>query len=387
MSRFVYHIFSAILLFLIIPVSSKSFHLYKSQALLDTAVTVIDKPVKINVYPAVNKKTGIGRVFIKTARIGNQLVVLPMIFDTGSAGVTINALRVFPGNIVDSAGFKFKDGKDTLQYAGIIITRLNVQKSYGAAGKSSSRMTGNIGFADLDIGDAEGIVKMKRVPILFFYKRWSASEKLAIGREPSIFGVDPAYESVLQTSNLSNKYPLISPLKYLTYSNGVIAGFELTKISLTGCNINTPNDCPAQKLIIGLTAQDEANYSLNNLDKQRPQLDVPPGSEDYPAYATFYSSVSDCIIKPGPENLRARVLFDSGNPGAVLSGLKDSLNNAPSKIIELTTPSQVTYSYDVNKAKFKTRWETSGKYSVFGVYFFTRFDFLEDYQNGKIGLK
>jgi len=69
--------------------------------------------------------------------IGNLNLVMPLVFDTGSAGVTLNAESVFPTSIVDANGFKF-NGKDSISYQGITITSLNVKKVYGTNSKDTT---------------------------------------------------------------------------------------------------------------------------------------------------------------------------------------------------------------------------------------------------------
>ncbi len=371
---------------IIFSASSKGSGFAKAGNYPDTAVTVLNKPVKINVYPVINKSNSNAKIYIETMGIGNKPIVLPMIFDTGSAGVSIYAEAVFPESIVDTTGFKFKNGKDTIQYMGITITKLNIQKTYGAAGKTVTRVTGNIGYASLTVGDSSGAVKMQRIPILFFYNKL-ANGKQRVNNINSIFGVDPAYGNAQQIANPVNLYREISPFKYLNYSGGLIAGYKLDKIILTGCNIRVPGDCtPKALLTIGLTAQDESLYTMNSLNRQRPLPIDGPDTQINPAYNEFDPAIPGCVINAGTANWEEKVLLDSGNPGVLLNLSQDVVNNAGSTI-RLTTPSQASFSYDCKAVNYKTTFNPFNKRSIFGIYFFTNFDFLEDYQNGAIGLK
>jgi hypothetical protein len=149
--------------------------------------------------------------------VGSTNLALIMYFDTGSAGVTLNAELVFPPALVDAGGFKF-NGKDSINYQGITVINLTVQKVYGTNSKDTTIETGNIGFAMLTVGDANGSVKTQRMPVLFFYKT-TRNSSMVTG--PSICGVNVS-DNKAPVLNISSKgFYLISPFKYLTYSNNV----------------------------------------------------------------------------------------------------------------------------------------------------------------------
>src|ERR1700748_3016331 len=48
------------------------------------AITAFSSPITLSVFPALNG--AVGRIYIKTTAIGNLNLVLPLNFDTGSAG-------------------------------------------------------------------------------------------------------------------------------------------------------------------------------------------------------------------------------------------------------------------------------------------------------------
>ena len=63
--------------------------------------------------------------------VGSNSVRMPLAFDTGSAGITLNARAIFPNSMVNSSGFIFAGGGSSLSYNGIIVTALKGTRSYG----------------------------------------------------------------------------------------------------------------------------------------------------------------------------------------------------------------------------------------------------------------
>lgn len=68
-------------------------------------------------------------VFIPVAMVGNNNVNINAILDTGSAGVVLNALSIFPSSIVTSNGFNFPPGQNSITYNGITVTNVGMSKA------------------------------------------------------------------------------------------------------------------------------------------------------------------------------------------------------------------------------------------------------------------
>ena len=355
----------------------------------DTLAATIFSPVTLNIYPG-TASGGAGRIYIKTAKVGNITVALPMLFDTGSAGVTLNALSIFPTSVVDASGFKFKTGQDTIQYNGIIITKNNVQKIYGTAAIETQEI-GNLGYAKLTLGDAGGSVTTLSQPILFYYKTLEAGKLLANGSGlGNVCGVNTAnnvYQGVTDTTYNLN---VISPFKYLIYNKSLTPGFKIGAVSLPGCDINTAGSCAAQGLLtVGLLQTDEAAYATSQLGAISPQpaLVSAKGYPGYPAYTTYNPVIINATITNTIKTKTSSVLLDSGNPGVIFNFPADSISATQNLTLTLTTPYKVSFTYNYQTASFNTIFNTSGSRSVYGISIFTKFNFLEDYQNGIIGLK
>ena len=350
--------------------------------------TIVSNPITIDVFPVMSTANS-GKIYLQTVSIGNDAIVLPITFDTGSAGLTLRAQSIFPSTMVDSTGFKFQNGKDTIQYKGITITNIKAQKNYGSTATVMTQETGNIGYATLAVGDANGVVKMKKMPILFYYSDTGNGVEKS-NPFAGTFGVNTSNNGAPESADSTQVYPLVSPLKYLQYTNGILAGYKLAMVTLEGCDINTVGSCvPKALLTIGLTVTDESGYAINTLNISNPQPVYPQlaGTPSYPNYSTFDPTIPGCLITNSVRRKTTNVLLDTGNPGVNLNLSKDSLNISNYPNLSVTTPSNTVFSYNYNTVSFNTAFDATAKRSVFGIYFFTNFNFLEDYQNGRIGLK
>ena len=91
----------------------------------------IEKPVVINLYPN-QSATRVPRLAVMATSVGSTPVGMPLIFDTGSAGVTLYAPSIFPSSMVTSAGFVFPSGQTSITYNGITVTNQQGTRTYGS---------------------------------------------------------------------------------------------------------------------------------------------------------------------------------------------------------------------------------------------------------------
>ena len=123
------------------------------------------QPTVVNLYP-VGYATN-PRIFVMITHVGSVSTSLPLAFDTGSAGITINALSVFPSSIVTASGFNFGGSESSITYNGITVTPVQGRRSYG--GSNGRTQIGNLGFAEITFGEGDGVLTTAAVPILFYY--------------------------------------------------------------------------------------------------------------------------------------------------------------------------------------------------------------------------
>lgn len=126
----------------------------------------VEKPVVINLYPN-RSATTVPRLVVMATSIGSTPVNMPLIFDTGSAGVTLYAPSIFPSSMVTSAGFIFPSGQTSITYNGISVTNQRGTRTYGSTDPRAQN--GNIGYAPVTFGDAQGQLMTEVMPLLLYY--------------------------------------------------------------------------------------------------------------------------------------------------------------------------------------------------------------------------
>jgi hypothetical protein len=81
----------------------------------------LDEPFVINLYPN-QSATTVPRLVVMATSVGSVSVSMPLIFDTGSAGLILYAPAIFPSSMVTASGFVFPSGQTSLSYSGITVT-------------------------------------------------------------------------------------------------------------------------------------------------------------------------------------------------------------------------------------------------------------------------
>jgi hypothetical protein len=122
----------------------------------------IEQPVVINLYPN-QSATTVPRLVVMATAVGSAAVRMPLVFDTGSAGVTLYAPSIFPSSMVSAAGFVFPPGQTSMSYKGITVTNQQGTRTYGSTNPRAQN--GNIGYAQLTFGDADGELTTQVMPV------------------------------------------------------------------------------------------------------------------------------------------------------------------------------------------------------------------------------
>ncbi|MDR5835189.1 hypothetical protein [Caballeronia sp. LZ034LL] len=304
------------------------------------------------------------RLIIPVVALGSETLPTPspLILDTGSAGMAINAQDVFPADMVSTNGFVFPPGQSMLTYHGIIVTNVQAKKVYG---DGSHAEYGNIGFATVRFG-GQGELTTNLMPVLFSYKMVDSNGQLLQQPEHGIFGINSAAGAVLAAgakssgslnicspqSITANGCDFVSVLRYLNYAPGVNAGFSLGNTtldpnclitaSMTGCTLQSA-------LTVGLSAADEQAYSSTPLTCPDPGF---TGS-DHGVTACDPDIFGGTISDSGSgESFAAEIILDSGTPTMKLSvpptaTFPQSLAGGSTETFTLPG-SPLTFSYQAN---------------------------------------
>jgi hypothetical protein len=362
------------------------------------ATELIQAPISIDLYP-VNEPLN-PRLFVLVIA-GSENEAIPLAFDTGSSGVTLNALKILPDSMVDSGGFKFPDGVDTLTYRGITITKTAAMRMYG--GPTGRTQIGNIGFASISFGNFHGAVDTRSMPVLLYYSEVETDDG---GPVPSDdpqegwFGVNSGADLLIVNgvSEPASSFPectkfstatctVASVLDYLDYAPGISAGLLLTPAQLADCDISAPSSCRPQSILtVGLTEALKAGFSRWDLTCQDRLI---------AGYRPCTPTVANAVFTatgPTPATLTAPVLFDSGTPDILVRTTSNTafpLSIPAGETASVMAPSGFVYGYDTGQTGlYATVVAPVGtREIVIGLPFFTTNSIFIDLAGGNEGWK
>jgi hypothetical protein len=366
----------------------------------------LEKPATLNLYPNVSATTG-ARLAVMVTSVGSVSVSMPLIFDTGSAGVTLYAPSIFPASMVSAAGFLFPAGQTSISYNGITVTDQQGTRTYGSSVLHSQ--TGNIGYAQLTFGDAQGKIATQVMPVFLYYSAQNIATGAPIEPVPGnqgIFGVASTFGTIVVPGSVEPAigYPacalatsgtclVASAFKFLQYGTGVNAGFMLTPAPIQTCDITTAGSCrPAAMLTVGLTPALESGFSTVSLV-------CPPAGYLGPAtingYPPCQKTVEDATLAvSGPEvgSITGGVVFDTGTSVmqiAPAAGAPFPATVAAGSTVMVTTPSGFTYTYESGAAgPSSTSVITDAtNVSIVGIGYFTTNSYFVDFSSSITGWK
>ena len=300
----------------------------------DTAASasgsMVSAPVTLNIYPVAATTQNPARLFINLSAVGGASVSLPLALDTGSAGVTLNAFKVFPSDLVNETGFIFPPNQTSLQYQGITVTNQQGTRTYG--GSTGKTEIGNIGYATVTFGDPGGTLTTDTIPVFLYYAVTdnSSNEQAAPQTQQGWFGINDSANliTIAGTTKPAAGYPacsstsfgscyVVSPLKYLTYTSSLDAGFFISPTALQSCDILAEGSCsPVAALTVGLTSTAISGYHES-------QLTCPAPASGYsgPQQINGFNACDDVIElttlsagAPTPGSFQTGVIFDTGTP-------------------------------------------------------------------------
>lgn len=344
----------------------------KSNTAPKTTTVVTAKPVTLGLYEAGDGTNS--RIFIPVSQVGTKTVSHPLVFDSGSTGLTLDAADIIPASMITTAGIQVTG--DSVVVNGITITNQTATMSYGDA-NSPTVEYGNLAYADFTFGDSKGSINIKRVPFFLYYKILDGNGNPYPDRI-DILGVGPGF-------SFTNKN-IVSPLSLYDPGTGLTKGFKLAM--LNNADFSASGTYVAALLSVGLTSADRFSSGF---------IMHPLG------YSTDggYSPNIPATITYGANSTTADILFDTGTPSITIiedpkaNSVKKTLNSIgdlPSgSVVSITTNRGFKFSYTVSANNNLTTVENpnnSNDYrSIVSIDFFTQNEFLTDYENNIIGLK
>lgn len=339
--------------------------------------------------------------------VGSAPVSMPLIFDTGSAGVTLYAPSIFPASIVTSAGFTFPSGQASITYNGVTVTNQQGTRTYGST--ELRAQNGNIGYAQLTFGDAQGELTTETMPVFFYYSITDVltGQPLEVPSfQQGVFGVASTSGTIALPGSVepSGGYPacaadtdgtcyVVSVLKYLKYGNSVSAGFMLSPATIQSCDITTAGSCaPVPMLTIGLDSTSKAGFSTVSLPCPPNGYLGPTSIAGYPVCQKIIDDTTVMVSGASVGTVIGEAAFDTGTANMQIATPAGS--SFPSSVsvgssILVTTTSGFTYRYVTTSADplaTIVNQDFSGS-SIIGIGYFTTNSFFIDYGLGTEGWK
>ena len=396
-----------------------------------TPPSVVEQPTAINLYPS----GADNRLFVFITAVGSNPVSMALIFDSGSAGITLDAHAIFPPDMFDASGNLIFSADQPFTYNGVMVTNQRATKGFG--GTNGFVESGYLGYAQVTFGDAAGQLTTDVMPV-FLYDHstpQNPTQPSGIGLALGIFGVDPLADELMVSAMLTQgpectqqtAVPCYagSILKYLGYGGSVHAGFMLSPSPLQPtCTVGLitsasqpeaaqPQSCvPEPMLTIGLTGSSEGDFSASALTCP-PMTDEMPkylGPNQIQDYAVCEKSIPNSTITlTGLEQSNcatpfvfppSRVLFDTGTQDMQLyppsnsdmpnCTLPSSLPMGTGVMVSLpSSPSGFTYAYKVMNSATHTvvASTTNNEQNHVGVGYFETNSFFIDYTSNMEGWK
>lgn len=363
--------------------------------------STVSAPVVLNLYPVDQEPNNPARLFIFVTAVGSQAVQMPLAFDTGSSGIALNALAIFPSALVNASGFVFSPGETVATYENVTVTNQQGTRSYG--GTNGHTLIGNIGYATVTFGDSLGSLTTQVMPVFLYFAIKSNVNGVLVPMptQDGWFGVNDA-PNLITTGTGTAPYPacsrmstgdcyVASVLKYLNYTN-VRAGFTLSPLQVQGCDITSQGSCtPTAALTVGLDDALESTFSMANLPCPPPTYTGPSEINGYTVCQEYVPGTMISTTGAASGSFTGGVIFDSGTPDFVFnvpSGASFPAAIPAGSSFQVTTPNGFMYSAEAGTDLFAvnvTQASATTAGSVVGLGYFATNSLLMDFANGTQG--
>jgi len=328
-------------------------------------------------------------------------------FDTGSAGLSIDAHGILPASMITDKGFVFTG--DSVVSNGITIKKDTGTMQYGDK-TDLTVVHGNQAYADVTLGDNGSSVTIKRIPIFLYYKATqSQNGKVTSTYSPHTFdiiGVSPGY------SYFSTK--MLSPFSYYDPGTGLTKGFKLAQL---GSGFTSVGSYDANVLTVGLTSADLSStgfvmhkLTFNSNEGYSPDIAATTvyGAKTVTGPVVFdtgtspYTYIEDrTAIRKNISRLAAlvRAKSDVARFHAGISSSNPSISNSISAVgalasgtkVTVTTNQNFVYSFTTSSRSYLTQIEnpntTGDPRTILAIDYFINNEYLLDYTGHQIGLK
>ncbi len=234
-------------------------------------------------------------LYVRLLALGSHKVDVPLLFDTGSVGITVECVAVLPEQYCSTDGIKIDA---PLELDGLTVTGQRAVAQYGTYDEY-----GNIAFAHVSFGSPEHTVSTsERIPILIRYKKVRRATGEIVGGPlwpKGVFGVSPV--------GIQAGGALRSPMSAIDVPRGQHRGFRLSPVGAAwkACT-NEEGNCPQiAALYIGIDETIKSGFTLAKLRKL---------ASDH-----YFPFVDACVTWEAQEVCRPTI-YDTGNSTIMIAG-------------------------------------------------------------------
>lgn len=371
-------------------------------------------PTKLGLY---EMSGGTGKIlYIAVSQVGTKTFSQDygLDFDTGSAGMSIDAHGIIDSALITTTGFNFTG--DTVVNHGITITRDTGRMEYGDK-TDLTIVYGTLAYANVTFGQGTNTAIVKRLPFFLYYKaEQSVNGKVTGDFDDHYFdicGVGPTY------SYANNN--ILSPFSYFDPGTGLTKGFKLAALGTANFSPSPTN--PVNVLTLGLTSDDLSStsgfvqHTLPYVSGENYSPNIPStityGSKTISASVVFdsgttpYNYIEDrtaiiANVPPLPTGIKAnlagsKVILATGNKGLKVNNLATTSvvgadgTLATGTTVTVTTNKNFVYSFITTNTEYLTMIEnpatTGDTRTILSIEYFLNNEYMLDYADHILGLK
>lgn len=308
------------------------------------------------------------RLLMHITQLGSQQIDNYSAFDTGSAGLVLDADGILPAAMFNANGFIIPG--DSLVYNGITVTKTQYIANYGIFGLATAHVYGNIAYATVKLGDENGNITTMRMPFVIYYKSVSGETGVSLpSHSYDVFGVGPTDGANVVIN---------SPLRHFKFPVYLTSGFKLGLLNFKALTTDKITYMPGL-LTIGLTKQ-QIFYS---------------GFINHPIVPQS-SGLIEASVQYDGKPAAKYVCFDTGvsNFNNLETGAKDNINNtilSDKDKITISTREGFNYNFmagvNSNPTAVQNTANPNDDVNIFAIDFFIHNEYLMNYEAYSLGLK
>ena len=302
-------------------------------------------------------------LYIRLVGLGQRKVDVPLIFDTGNPGISVDCGAVLGSEFCTEAGVKL-DKKFLAD--GIRVTTKKVSQRFEKVIEY-----GQIAFARVSFGSSESLVSTsKEIPFLLRYKEEDrATGKTTVTGHMGVFGVSPIDAT---SSGIWYKSPLTSVKTGSSLSKGFY--ISPTGTNWVDCRSNMSN-CPlAMSLHIGIDDNIKKEFKLTKIKRL---------SSRYP-----FPTVQACVAFQN-QRVCKQTVFDTGSPKTMISQKAQNSSNPflpAGESATLSGPAVGEWRFET-KSNGEILLTDAIAFNVLGIHYFEENSLLFDLETGQIGFR